>query len=297
MEIRQLKFFIKVAENKNFTLAAEELCISQSSLSKHIKTLENQLGVKLFDRSKRRVKLTEAGIELLDYANIMINTYNEMHIAMNEYKGSNRKTLTIGTIPVMTQYGIPSLVASFTKKNTDIDIAIIEGTGPEVLSSLNNSEIDLALIRTVSLSGDSYKINPLIDDDLVMIVSKNHQFAKKSSVDLGKASKENFIFLDSGAGIYDISLKACRESGFEPKVIYNYSRIETIIGIVAEGIGISLLMRKVVEFFNNKDVVMIELDKKITSTLALVAQTQKKPTEAMNKFYSYTDEWLKENKV
>ncbi|GFZ30889.1 LysR family transcriptional regulator [Clostridium zeae] len=297
MEIRQLKFFIKVAEYKNFTLAAEEICISQSSLSKHIKTLENELGVKLFDRSKRSVKLTEAGIELLNYANVMINTYNEMHIAMNEYKESNRKTLTIGTIPVMTQYGIPSLIASFAKKNIDIDINITEGTGPEILSFLDNAKIDLALIRTVSLSGDSYKINPLIDDDLVMIVSKNHQFAKKTSVDLAKASKENFIFLDSGAGIYDISLKACRESGFEPKIIYNYSRIETIIGIVAEGIGISLLMRKVVEFFNNKDVVMVDLEQRVTTNLALVAQAQKKSTEAMRKFYSYTDEWLKANKA
>jgi DNA-binding transcriptional LysR family regulator len=297
MEIRQLKFFIKVAERKNFTIAAEELCISQSSLSKHIKTLENELEVRLFDRSKRRVKLTKAGIELIDYANLMINTHNDMHIAMNEYKESNRKTLTIGTIPVMTQYGIPSLIASFTKKNIDIDIRITEGTGPEILSFLDNSKIDLALIRTVSLSEDIYKINPMIDDDLVMIVSKNHQFANKSSVDLAKASKDDFVFLDSGAGVYDISLKACRESGFEPKVIYNYSRIETIIGIVAEGIGIALLMRKVVEFFNNKDVVMVELDKKVTTTLALVSQTQKKSTEAMNKFYSYTDEWLKDNKV
>lgn len=296
MEIQQLKFFLEVVKHKNFTIAASELCISQSSLSKQIKALEDELGIRLFDRSTRGVKLTEAGSGFLDYANRIIDDYDEMLVKIKAYKEKDKKTLNIGTIPVMTQYGITSLVACFKKQHTDVDINIIEGRSPEILELLDASKIDLAFIRTASLPGADYKINPLTDDDLVMIVPKDHPFAKKLNIDLSEAFQENFIFLDSGPGIYDLCMKACRKSGFEPHVLYKYSRIETIIGVVSEGIGVSLLMRRVVEFFNNKDIAIIELNRKFITTLALVAPPHKKSSDIVKKFSSYTDEWFKDDK-
>ncbi len=292
MEIQQLKFFIEIVKYKNFTVAASELCISQSSLSKHIKALEGELGVKLLDRSTRKVKLTEAGSEFFHFACGTVEAYSEIQMKMNAYKEKSKKTLTIGSIPVMSQYGIPSLIASFTRKYRDTVINIIEGRSPEILALLDNSKIDLAFIRTVSLPGDDYKIKPLVEDDLVMIVPKGHPFAEMKRMDLSLASQEKYIFLDSGPGIYDLCMEACRASGFEPRVLYEYSRIETIIGVVSEGIGVSLLMRRVVEFFNNKDIEIVELDRKFVTTLAMVSSLNKKPSEMMEKFSSYTEDWF-----
>jgi LysR family transcriptional regulator, transcription activator of glutamate synthase operon len=297
MEIQQLKFFLEIVRYKNFTIAASELCISQSSLSKHIKALEVELGVKLLDRSTRKVKLTEAGGEFFDFASETVEEYNQIQIKMNAFKEKNKKTLTIGSIPVMSQYGIPSLIASFARQYGDTVINIVEGRSPEILALLDASKIDLAFIRTVSLPVDDYKIKPLVDDDLVMIVPKGHPFAKQKQMDLSQASQENFIFLDSGPGIYDLCLEACRTSGFEPHVLYEYSRIETIIGVVSEGIGVSLLMRRVVEFFNNKDIEIVELNRKFITTLALVSPVHKKPSDMMKKFTSYTEEWFAKNKL
>lgn len=297
MEIQQLKFFLEVVKYKNFTIAAAELCISQSSLSKHIKAVENELGVKLLDRSARSVKLTEAGSEFFDFANGIIQSYNEMQVKMNTYKEKNKKSLTIGTIPVMGQYGITSLIVSFTKQHYDIDINIIEDRSPEILALLDASKIDLAFIRTIALPEDSYKITPLIDDDLIMMVPKGHPFAKKPCIDLSEASKENFIFLDSGPGIYDLCMEACKTSGFEPHVLYEYSRIETIIGVISEGLGVSLLMRRVVDFFNNQDIEIVELNQKLSTTIALVSLPHKKPSDTVKKFGSYTKEWVKNNKL
>ncbi|WP_411681718.1 LysR family transcriptional regulator [Clostridium thailandense] len=296
MEIQQLKFFLEVVKYKNFTIAASKLCISQSSLSKRIKALENELGVKLLERSSRSVKLTEAGSEFLDFTIETIESYEKVQIKMNAYKEKNKKTLTIGTIPVMSQYGITSLIASFTKKYSDIDINIIEAKSPEILALLDSSKIDLAFIRTISLSGEEYKINPLIDDELVMIVPKGHPFTQNVCIDLSQASGENYIFLDSGPGMYDICMEACRISGFKPRVLYEYSRIETIIGVVSEGIGVALLMRKVVEFFNNQDIEIIKLRQKFITTIALVSLSHKKSSNMMKKFSSCTEEWIKNNK-
>jgi DNA-binding transcriptional LysR family regulator len=297
MEIQDLKFFLKVLECGHFSTAAFELCISQSSLSKHIKALEDELGIKLLDRSAQSVKLTEAGSEFFDFANDVIKAYNEIQLRLNAYKEKNKKTLTIGTIPVMSQYGITSLIANFKKQYRDIDINVIEGRSAEILPLLDASKVDLAIIRTISLQGNNYKINPLIDDYLVMIVSRNHHFAQKPQIDLSQASEENFIFLDSGPGIYDLCVEACRTSGFEPHILNVYSRIETIIGLVSEGVGVSLLMKKVVEFFNNKDIEIIELNQKFTTTLALVEPIHKKSSDTIKRFTLYTEKWFKSDKI
>jgi DNA-binding transcriptional LysR family regulator len=220
-----------------------------------------------------------------------------MQVKMNTYKEKNEKTLNIGTIPVMSQYGITSLIANFTKQHEDIHINIIEGRAPEILALLDGLKIDLAFIRTISFQEDEYKIKSLTDDDLVMIVPKGHPFAKKSHIDLSQASQENFIFLDSGPGIYDLCMNACRISGFEPHVLYEYSRIETIIGVVSEGVGVSLLMKRVVEFFNNEDIKIIKLNQKFITTIALISLPHKKSSNIMKKFSSYTEEWFKNNKL
>ncbi|MGB4660944.1 MAG: LysR family transcriptional regulator [Mobilitalea sp.] len=290
MEIQQLKFFLKVAECRNFTVAATDLNISQSSLSKHIKALEEEVGIKLIERSTR--SLTEAGIYFSGYASKIIEDYDVMQLNMNQYKKINKKVLSIGTIPVMSQYGINSLIAGFKKQNEDIDIHIVEGRSPEILSLLDASKIDLAFIRTISIKENNYNVNSLIDDDLVLIVPKGHPFTRNLRMDLSLAEKENFILLDSGKGINDLCMEACRESGFEPCVLFEYSRIETIIGTVAEGLGVSLLMRKVVEFFNNTDIQVIELTRKYTTTLALVEVPHKKDSVTMKLFREFTKEWF-----
>lgn len=297
MEIQELKFFLEVVKDKKFTIAASELSMSQSSLSKHIKSLEDELGVQLLDRNIRGVSLTEVGREFFEFASSVVNSYNEMQVKINEYKEKNQKTLIIGTIPVMSQYNIASLVANFIKQHENIDINIIEDRSPEILDLLHSSKIDMAFIRTISLPEKGYKIRPLIEDDLVMIVPKNHPFAKESSIDLSKASNEKFIFLDSGRGIYDLCMEACKAAGFHPHILYEYSRIETIIGVVSEGIGVSLLMKRVVEFFNNPNIKIIDLNRKFSTTLALVELSHKKPSYVAKKFNSYTEKWFKNNKI
>lgn len=116
MEIQDLNFFLKVVECRNFSIAALELCIFQSFLSKRIKALQNELGIKLLDRSARGVKLTEVGSEFFNFAIRVIEAYNGMQLKLNVYKEKNKKTLTVGTIPVMSQYGITSLIANFKKQ-------------------------------------------------------------------------------------------------------------------------------------------------------------------------------------
>lgn len=292
MEIQQLKYFLEIVKRGSFTAAAAELNISQSSLSKHLKALEEELGVRLLDRSTRSFKVTGAGEEFYEFASRTIEEYNELQSKMDSHRDKIKRTLTIGTIPVMSQYGITSLIASFIKQQGDIDVGIIEGRSHEILELLDSRKIDLAFIRTVSLPGSGYKVRPLVDDELVLVVPKGHPLAGRESVDLSAAANESFILLDSGPGIHDLCLEACREAGFEPHILHEYTRIETIIGAVRESMGVSLLMRKVVEHFESKDISIVRLRREYATTVALVSLIGKKPSGIMKEFCSYTEEWF-----
>ena len=296
MDIDQLKYFVAVVKYNSFTLASEQLCISQSSLSKHIKAMENELGVTLLDRSTRNIKLTSGGQDFFALLNEVIESFNKVNIKLQKYKQNEKGHLIIGTIPVMSQYGITTLIASFNKLHPEIEIEIIEKKGEEIVELLDDSKIDLAFVRTITLPNNSYKVLPLIDDEMVIVTHRDHPFAKRESINLLEASNEKFIFLDSGPGLYDLCSKSCNNAGFTPKVVYTNTRIETIIGLVREKVGVSLLMNKVVDLFDKKEISIVKLDNNISSTLGLVFIHGNKLSTSSMVFKNYTVKWFNYNK-
>lgn len=297
MDTEQLKYFSTVAKYNNFSLASESLCLSQSSLSKHIKSLENEIGIELFDRSTRKVQLTSAGQEFLLFTKEVMDCYEKLNSKIKKFKENERGCIKIGTIPVMSQYGITSLIASFNKKYPQTEIQIIEEKGEEILKLLDETKIDMAFIRTISLQKNDYKIHPLKDDEIVIAVSKFHPLAAKMKISLSEAKREKFIFLDPGTGIYDYCINSCKTAGFNPNIIYTNSRIETIMGLVKENLGITMLMRKVLDIFSNEDISIVELDNKLTTTLSLIFPHGNKLSPEAISFRNYTVKWFNYNKI
>jgi len=296
MDINGLKYFIAVVKYNSFTLASQELCISQSSLSKHIKSIENELGIILLDRSTRNVKPTSAGHDFLAFSNEVIDSFNKVNIKLQEYKQREKGRLILGTVPVMSQYGITALIASFNKAHPKIKIEIIEANAEEIIKLLDDSKIDLAFVRTISLPSNNYKVMPLVDDELVIITPKDHPFSKRESINLSEASNENFIFLDTGRGLYDLFINSCENVGFTPNVFYTNTRIETIIGLVREKVGVSLLMNKVIDLFDKNEISVIKLDNNISSTLGLVYHHGNKLSSSSTIFKNYAVKWFHYNK-
>ncbi len=268
MNIESLKYFLTVEKFNSFSLASEELCISQSSLSKHIKKLETELNCKLFERCTRHIKLTDAGISLKKYAlNIIVN-YNELLININKFTSSPK--LSIGYIPVITQYNIANLIGDFKNKVTDLQLIFHEGEHSEILNLLLSQKVDFVFLRSDTLNYSNLDITPLAQDELVIIVPKSHPLSKRKYISISELSNENFISLGKKSGIYDFFVSECNKASFKPNVVYFNSRIENIIGLVSAGMGISPLMRKSVECFDKKNISIILLKEKIYSNLCLV---------------------------
>lgn len=286
MNIESLKYFLNIAKYNSFSLAAEELCISQSSLSKHIKKLEVELNCILFDRSTRSIKLTPAGIDLKKYASNIIDNYNELLIDLNKYSCSIPK-LSIGYIPVINQYNIANYIGKFKNKHTNLELELIEGEHSEILDLLLNNKIDFAILRSDSLNLDNLCISELAKDELVIITSKNHSIANKKYVSLKNLSKENFISLGENSGVYSLFVKECKKYDFEPNILCFNSRIENILGLVSAELGIAPLMKRSVECFNKNTVSTVLLKENISSSLCLIHLKDKSLSQFELEFKNY----------
>lgn len=287
MTFEQLQYFLMIRKYLSFSSAADELNITQSALSKQIKSLEAELNTPLFDRKTRSISLTVAGVDFAGYAEKIMANYNEMIANMKKHTLLEKGYLSIATIPVMSQYGVISKIAGFAHQFPHIKLDLIEKENDIILSMFRNGEVDIAFMRTNYIPEGFADVYPLIDDRLALVVSRDHPLANRDSIDLSLTRSEKFILLNSTSGIYDTCLKECEKAGFSPNVLYTNSRIETIIELVAESLGVTLLMERVVSYFNHSKLRIIPLTIPVTSSLAIVKPKYKQATDSSQAFIQH----------
>jgi DNA-binding transcriptional LysR family regulator len=275
MNMQSLKYFLAIDKYQSFSIASDELSLSQSSLSKHIKSLESELNCVLFDRSTKHLRITEAGLVFKEYAIMALQDYNNILSKIDEFS-SNRPKLSLGYIPVITQYKITNIIGLYNQKFSNVNLNLKESEHNDIINMLTKGELDFAFLRNENITSDIFEIIPLVTDELVLLTSKSHPLSQKKYVSFSSLSNENFILLGKGSGVYDTCVNQARKNGFELKVSCLNSRIENIFGLVSAGLGISLLMKKAVECFNSENVEIILLKEKIISNLSLVYLKDKK---------------------
>lgn len=289
MHIDQINYFLAVEKHKSFSAAAEELCISQSSLSKQIKSLESELDTILFNRNTRNITLTTTGEHFLSHAKDLLYTHNKIIKDMKEFVYSQGSSLSIGAIPLMAQYGIIPLISSFNKKFSNINIDIIEKDDEELLTYINSSKIDLAFVHSNTIDENLYNLLPLFKDQLVLVVSENHRFASKECIDICDLSDETFILLSSSSTLYNLCTEECCKAGFTPTTAYTNCKLETIIELVSEGLGVTLLMSKVVEYFKNPKLKLIPLKDAVINEISLITPKRNKMSKSTELFVDFIE--------
>lgn len=294
MDINQLKYFLVIVKHNHFTIAADELCLSQSSLSKQIKSLEEELGVELFDRSKRNISLTPFGKEFVGFSTKVLQEYDEINSKIKKYKALENGQLRIGAVSNMNQYGITSLIASFQKRFSNIQIEIKQRKTKELLNLFKTGEIDVAFFTSDSITDSSFDIYPVMQDELVLITDVNSKFSNNQKISLSEISYENFIYFESTSGMYEIFTQACTKSGFTPNIVHKCAQADTIIELVAEGIGVSLLTNKVVSYFNNPRIKIIPFKDPIIVTTYLTVPAGKRLSESVTSFIKFSLKWIDE---
>ena len=244
MELRHLRYFVAVAEELHFGRAAKRLCITQQPLSRQIQDLEHELGVELFYRTKRTVRLTEVGeVFLAETRKTLQQAEHAVYLAKQAQEGKIGR-LTIGFTGSALNIVLPAAVRQFKQLYPQVDLTLKRLQTIEQVEALNNKQIDLGLLHP-PIDDDTLIIETIYREQLVVALPDNHPLAKDTSVpiSLKHLANEPFILFPRhfGSILYDQIINLCQQAGFSPNIIQEAIPQQTILGLVAAGIGISLI--------------------------------------------------------
>lgn len=235
MELLQLKYFQIVAKYEHITKAAEELHISQPSLSKVISRLEEELGVPLFDRMGRNIKLNSFGNVFLKRAD---RVFLELENGKREL--SDMFGLEEGRISVaLTSLSLfPRVLEEFLSKYPHVRFRQIIASTAEIKRSLKEGVIDIC-VTSPPIEGPGIVCTPLVTEEILLAVPKGHKFSGRESINLSEAANESFIGLKQGYGFRDITDEFCHKAGFEPNIVFEGDVAGSSLSLVNAGLGIT----------------------------------------------------------
>lgn len=280
MDIRSLEAFTAVAEEQSFSSGADRLYISQSAASKYIRHLETELGVCLFDRTHRQIRLTPAGERMLSQAKALLSQYRSLLASVRE-----ETALHIAMLPVADSYGFAQLLADFSAGMPGQPLRLEERQNLSILRLLEENQLDGAFCRVLPPYPESRDCVLFRREELVLLVADEGQ--AESRVDLSRYRDRRFLFLEKSTGLWEASMALCQEAGFRPDVCYTGSARGNITRLVREGTGVALLAEGVAVQCLQEGVRMLHLNRSTESHLVFLCSRKGRALPGMMRLMSF----------
>ncbi|MER7273015.1 LysR substrate-binding domain-containing protein [Dactylosporangium sp. NPDC000244] len=239
VQLQQLRYFVTVAEVRHFTRAAEQLGVSQPTLSKQIHTLESALGAPLFDRSRGGVALTTAGETLLPLARRVVADADSARDAVQEVVGLRRGRVRLGATPSLCTSLVPLVLREFHERYPDIELHVDEGGSQDLVAALVAHGLDLALIVEPARGTDpALSTVPVLRESLV-VASVAPLSAPR--IALAELRDTPLVMFRTGYDLRDTTLEACRRAGFTPRYAVEGGEMDAVLAFVEAGLGVALV--------------------------------------------------------
>lgn len=264
METGYMREFVVLAETCNFQETADSTNISQSSLSKHVKKIEEELGVPLFDRTTRSVKLNKYGTAFYEHARQIVKLCDECGVAINDLRISDDSKLSIGFLAMLGQYGIIEMLSEFSQSHPQISLSMFESNNPKEL--LRSKKCDFVFAAEdsrddVDIKNLLYMVDTL---DLVAVFPLKHPLAKQKTVTVDQLRGQNFVMHSDISGGVSMEFRyfqeLCMADGFEPNVVTAISFRSTIIKMVSQGVGVAVMNRMHTPTIANYRVAVVDIN-------------------------------------
>lgn len=247
MNLNYLRVFLSVANAQSFSKAAEELHVSQPTISVQIKNLEQELGVKLFQQIGKKIFLTDEGSTLQKYAQKIFNIVGEAEEAIKEYKGLTKGRLAIGASTTPGIYILPQILGQFRKKFPNIETILDISNSQEIEQKILTNEIELALCGGNNIDNPSIEAKTITHDNLVVVVSEDHPLAKSDNPTFADIINETFVVREPGSSTRIALEQRLQQLGKKVKITMQFGSLEAIKQAVAANLGISILSQFVVD--------------------------------------------------
>ena len=241
MDLRQLEYFVAVAEEANFTRAADRVHITQSGVSAQIRQFERELGADLFDRSARMVRLTSAGAAALPHARAALAAAQAIRTACDEVNGLVRGKLRIGMVTGCTVTPLFDALAAFHRRHPRIDISLAEENSDVLIADVKAGDLDIALAAVAGGVPDGLESLTIVSEGLVAAVPPDHPLAGRQPVRLRRLISYPLICLPVGTGIRGVLDQACAAAGIRPTVALQATAPDAVMDLAARGLGVAVL--------------------------------------------------------
>lgn len=244
MEIRQLRYLVALAEERNFTRAAAREHVAQPALSQQIRRLEEELGLALVERTTRRAALTDAGVLLVARARRILGELDAAQTELEGLRGIQTGHVSIGAMHTMGPVDLSLALAIFHQRHPGVELTVREQASEEMAEMLRVDELDLAFLSvTERIESHGLGLLRLVSEELVVLLPREHPLAERGQVRMAELSGQPFISFRQGARLRELLVSAARQAGFEPHVTVESNESQRVRRLVALGLGVAILPR------------------------------------------------------
>jgi len=258
MDVQHLKYFVAVAEEGNFTRAAEKLYVSQPTISKMVKGLEEELGVTLFDRSTKQIKLTDAGEIVLNQSRTILKSLQSLTSELDDLMELKKGEIHIGLPPMVGSRFFPKVIQEFHRLYPKISIQIVENGALKIEQDVQNGLLDLGVV-VMPVDEELFHTFSFVNEELRLLIHASHPLSKEKSVTLSQLQNEPFILFRKDFALHDRIINECIKAGFQPDIISESSQWDFISEMVKANLGIALLPESICKQLKGSEVVSIPL--------------------------------------
>lgn len=259
MELRHLRYFVALGEELNFTRAAERLHIAQPPLSQQIRQFEEELGVTLLQRNSRPIRLTAAGLLFLDRARALLASLDQTITDTRRIGRGQTGRLAIGFVGSAMFVGLPDAISACRERYPDVELVLNEMLAPEIADALRLRRIDVGFSRPALLPEAGFAQRVLMMESYVAALPQHHRCANEKEIKLAELSDDDFILYPSRPEptVTGLIQATCATAGFTPRIAQEVLHLQTAIGLVAVGAGVSLVPLAVARAQTGRGVVFV----------------------------------------
>lgn len=244
-----MKYFVEVVDQKGMTNASKSLYIAQPTISKAIKDLEKELNMTFFDRSKRQLVLTDAGKVFYKKCKEILTLYKDLPKEINSLLGLETGHISIGLSAVMNMNKFIHILGEFHQQYPNVTYNLVEKGGKMIETQLINDEIDIG-ITTIPVDQDIFHSIPLYQEDLKLVVNKEHRLANREQINMAMLKDEDFILFNEDFYLNDKIIEAAKNAGYVPKTISKISQWNFIENLLSAHLGVSILPENIVNLLD-----------------------------------------------
>ena len=297
MELRHLRYFVAVAEELHFGRAAQRLGMSQPPLSQQIKALEQDLGTRLFERTRHKVALTSPGQALLTEAYRLLEQADRMRSVVREVHAGLVSRLNIGCLPSVFYDVLPPILDRLHSQHPEIGLSLQDIETQSGLPQLLDEQIDVAFMRVQKVDRP-LKARRIMDEQFIAVVPTKHPLARRKTIALADLADEPLVVYarSMAPSASDRIVEACTQAGFTPNLAYHGATIQSQIGFVACGLGIALVPN-IVRHWRIPRVVYRPLERPISAIAVSLVWNARRRSEALSLFLEVAEQVYPESRT